>query len=148
MTVSIEMTVCAKKALLSTQGARLRRVHKTGLRKALNETGKDVVDDIVRFIMSPPKTGRIYYFRGRPHQASAPGESPANRTGRLARSASYRTRNHQEMTVGEVAPYAGYLEYGTVKMDPRPHIVRAVNKNHRNMVRSIEHNVKEQVGSG
>lgn len=143
MTVSITATRTTKKTLIKLSDS--PRIHKRALRLALNEIGSEVVNLIANFIFNPPKTGRIYSFRGREHQASAPGESPANRTGKLAKSSDYKVRNYREMTVGETAEYAGFLEEGTSKMKPRPHIIRAVNKNHRNAVRSIREYIDQEV---
>lgn len=70
-------------------------------------------------ILSGPKSGRIYGE----HQASAPGEAPANWTGELV--ASGATRYNRAQLYGEVvftAPYALALEYGTEKMEPRPYL--------------------------
>lgn len=79
-----------------------------------------------------PKTGRIYRVgkRGRTHQASAPGETPAVMTGRLRRSikrqlikerdAAYRVR------ITWNATYMKFLEFGTSRMRPRPSVRRAL----------------------
>lgn len=48
--------------------------------------GELVHSEAVRLITSGPKTGRIYRRRGVFHQASAPGQSPASDSGRLAQS--------------------------------------------------------------
>lgn len=74
-------------------------------------------------ILSGPKTGRIYGN----HQASAPGEAPADWTGELV--ASGFTRYNRSKLFGEVvfsAPYARALEFGTERMEPRPYIRPAV----------------------
>lgn len=112
--------------------------HREHMRKALHDIGEDVKREIKRLIKYPPKSGRVYTIRGRKHQASAPGEAPANRTGKLMKSASYRVRNHEEMEVGLTASYANYLETGTRKMKPRPYLTRAVEANHRNAVLILE----------
>lgn len=70
-------------------------------------------------IILGPKTGIIYGD----HQASAPGEAPADWTGQLV--ASGHTRYNRTALMGEVvfsAPYALHLEYGTEKMEPRPYL--------------------------
>ncbi len=71
-------------------------------------------------IQSVPKTGRIYRRGKIEHQASAPGEPPATDMGNLVNSiASDRVKPLlHEVTVG--AEYGAYLEYGTVRMAPRP----------------------------
>jgi HK97 gp10 family phage protein len=80
-----------------------------------------VQDDGTRRIQSPPKTGRIYVRRGVSHQASAPGEAPANDTGRLANSTDIRYDVPALAAyVNWAAGYARSLEYGTERMDPRP----------------------------
>lgn len=76
--------------------------------------------DAVRRIEEPPKTGRVYSgppFRvGKPpHQASAPGESPADDTGELKRSGLVAMRGELEAQVsfgGRGGEYARDLEYG------------------------------------
>lgn len=144
MSISIKASPGTNKTLVDV-GRHLNR-HRKALRLALKDVGSDVVSDMARFILTGPKTGRIYVYNGRAHQASAPGESPANRTGKLAASGDYKVRGYYEMVVGETAEYAGYLEHGTYKMAPRPHIIRAVNKNRMNTIRTIENNVKQEIG--
>lgn len=74
-------------------------------------------------IMSPPKTGVVYYRKGKPHQASAPGEAPANWTGKLIKS-SRVVRDWKTLSASAQwrADYSLHLEYGTEKMEPRPFI--------------------------
>ena len=77
--IQVKTTRKTKQVLISMPDhiARPRRA----IEMALHDTGSDVVQETARLIYGPPKTGRIYRFRGRPHQASAPGEAPANRSG-------------------------------------------------------------------
>lgn len=97
------------------------------------------------------KHGRIYYIRGtwasrrlRPgrvrtkrHQASAPGETHANLTGRAIRSLSWKVHGWYRADFGygistgksSRAPYyVKYLEYGTPRgqMEPRPTLANAI----------------------
>jgi phage gpG-like protein len=64
-------------------------------------------------------SGRIYRRRGgRRHQASAPGEYPANDTGRLL--ASLKSRQAKDsVTIGTNVHYAKFLREGTRKMARR-----------------------------
>lgn len=73
---------------------------------------------MVERIQQPPKTGRIY----KRHQASAPGESPASDTGRLAQSitTSYDVPNITGY-VNVATEYAEALEFGTPRIAPRPY---------------------------
>jgi HK97 gp10 family phage protein len=54
------------------------------------------------------------------HVASAPGESPAVDTGFLTNSIQVEVDGLQGV-VGTNAEYAMHLEFGTVKMEPRPY---------------------------
>ena len=92
-----------------------------GVRHGIVACAEAVRNEAVSAVLSPPKTGRIYRRRGVEHQASAPGEAPASDTGRLANS--IRTSYRENGLVGVVSAstaYAAYLEFGTVKMEPRP----------------------------
>jgi hypothetical protein len=94
-------------------------------------------------IMGPPKTGRVYgaeadvqaFIKGnakqkkaagkKVHQASAPGEAPANDLGNLQRSINIIAGKPGVVTEASVtanAEYASWLENGTLdgKIAPRP----------------------------
>ena len=164
MTVSITITPKTKSVLIDVSN--LEGTHKRGLYNALQEIGSEVVREVRRLIKNTPKTGRVYTIKGKQHQASAPWEAPASRTGRLLRSSRFKARNHQEMTVGETAEYAGYLEDGTpgkkikggpeTRKDgtqkrtkggiaPRPHLIVAVNNKVQDTVNSILDSVKREI---
>jgi HK97 gp10 family phage protein len=70
--------------------------------------------------MSGPKSGRIYPRKGRKHQASAPGEAPAIDTGALVNSIEVIKNSELSATVGSNMEYAAILEFGGVRMAPRP----------------------------
>lgn len=117
---------------------------RTGLRQGLIEIGKENKRHAKRLIRNPPKTGRFY---GK-HQASAAGEAPANRTGNLMRSVRYRTYGWSRMDFGDFAPYGKYLEGGTKKMKPRPHLITTVNDrsgdNYTILAKTVDKNIKNQ----
>lgn len=96
---------------------------KENIEKALKDILPEVVKENKKLIRTGSKTGRMYGS----HRASAPGEAPANETGRLARSTNYGVRNWQQGYIGESVDYAKFLELGTKKMIKRPHLVRAIN---------------------
>ena len=121
MSITITATPKTNSVLIDLQN--MQGTHEAGLKHALHRIGDTVKREARKLIKNGPKTGRMY---GR-HQASAPGQPPANRTGRLERSLKYKTRNHREMTIGAYADYAGYLECGTRKMKPRPFLIKAVD---------------------
>jgi hypothetical protein len=76
----------------------------------------------MRALMRQPKTGRVYRFRGRPHQASAPGEAPAIRSRRLSRAIRDFFADDQTGVIEVDTPYAQHLEYGAPRanLEPRP----------------------------
>lgn len=104
------------------------RATNMALTAAWKEVGTLVTNKLRYIIRNGPRTGRVYTFRGRKHQASAPGEAPANRTGRLANSVGYEASGHHTLRVGEEAEYAAFLERGTRKMGRRPHLEVAVTE--------------------
>ncbi len=110
------------------------RATNVALTAAWKEVGTLLVNKLQYMIRNGPRTGRVYTLRGRKHQASAPGEVPANRTGKLVKSVRYEAAGHHTLKFGEDAEYAGYLENGThnkgggIKMAPRPHLQVAVNE--------------------
>lgn len=113
------------------------RATHVALNHAWKEAGIIVTEKLRYMIRNGPRTGRVYTFRGRKHQASAPGEVPANRTGKLANSVGYLVSGHDDMQVGEEAEYAGFLEHGTRNMAPRPHLRVAVNETQTQVMNTL-----------
>lgn len=101
-------------------------IFEKGLHKALLDIGSEDQRQLRSLIRNPPASGRFY---GR-HQASAPGEAPASRSGKLARSAGYRAGSNDRLEVGvgdgtDSMEYARYLEEKTKLMEARPYVLRA-----------------------
>ena len=119
--ISIKMTPKSKEivAKINILGQR----HRDNIEQALKDILPEVLKEDRRLIRNTAKTGRLYGT----HRASAQGEAPANRTGRLARSANYKVRNWQQASIGESVDYAKFLELGTRKMIKRPHLIAAIN---------------------
>lgn len=110
---------------------------KPQLRQVVKKTAFDLVS-LMQQSMTGPKSGRVYKKlrdskrarskkRGQRspgdyiyHQASAPGEAPAIRTGTLRKSIMPRFESALFWKVEAGASYAGRLNYGTRKMSPRP----------------------------
>lgn len=126
----------------------------------LEAIGQDLVKTTREIIINEPliKTGRIYNITlggiKIKHRASAPGESPAIITGRLAASVQYRMSGWKILTFGSDVYYAKDLEYadllsqtgrGSDKIAPRPFISTAYHREesriasriHSAMVRGI-----------
>jgi len=113
-----------------------------------------VQNDIVRSMK--PGTGRIYFKRrgavgkrkrvGKgwsalnsyiAHQASAPGQPPAPDTGKYRQSIHRQLfkKNHEIIgVVGTDLDLGAWLEFGTRKMAPRPHIRPAFQRQFRKII--------------
>lgn len=123
----------------------LDRLTKAGTRSAFFESGKLLQQSARRLITDPPKTGRVYRINGKRHQASAPGEAPANLTGMLQRSIGYKTQGAARMEFGARAKYGGFLEDGTRKMKARPYLLPAIYKEQKNMLSIFERRIKQEI---
>ena len=124
---------------------------KEGVRRGLLDVGPEIEREAVRRIKSPPKTGRYYFRGGHLHQASAPGESPADWTGTLAESVGFEVSSPREMKIGTraaIAPYGGAMEFGTKDgmIAPRPFLMPSVLSKAREIKQSIEKAVGIQLG--
>jgi phage gpG-like protein len=100
--------------------------------KAVAATALEALTDVRRAIQGPPKTGREYP-RGangeKIHRASAPGEAPATDTGALVSSTYFTKVDDYTAAIGSRLDYAFWLEFGTLRMEPRPSWVPAAEKN-------------------
>lgn len=145
MAISVRVHARSRRVLLDVPHQ--NRHHRRGIEQALYEIGDINVAEVRRLIRTGTRTGRVYIFRGRRHKASAPGEIPANRSGRLARSSEYRVHGWYQMTFGETAPYAIYLEGGTRRMAPRPHMVVTVNNTAGQALAALHRYPAEAIGA-
>jgi hypothetical protein len=91
---------------------------------ALQRVGA-LLDAQIKRKLSEPGRGRIYVRRSRVHQASAPGDPPAVDTGKYRASWSWvvhKVGEALELIVGTPDIRGPSLEYGTSRMDKRPHL--------------------------
>lgn len=121
---------------------------KKGITEALHYVGAIAVNETKRLIREPPKTG-ITYPRpgGRRHQASAPGEAPANDTGALQDSVDYVVTGVTQLEFGDRIIYGKWLEKGTrdKRILPRPHVLRAANTVSRQATRALGSKVAKRL---
>lgn len=106
-----------------------------------------VEDHAVNLIMQGPKSGKVYARRGVQHQASAPGEAPANDTGRLVNSRTvdlFPAEIRARLTFRTA--YALPLEVGTAKMEPRPYARRSLAERRGDIIASIAGEIKRELG--
>lgn len=87
--------------------------------------------EAIKQSMNEPKSGIKY--SNLPRRSSAPGESPAIQTGRLADSLEYKIFEERNSIIARVGVnvekdfkegVATYLEFGTNKMKARPYLRR------------------------
>jgi len=124
---------------------RLQHANVNAIRQGWFQLGTQLRKDARNEIIRGTKTGRIYRIRrGRiikNHQASAPGEAPANLSGNLNSSIGYQIKGSDEMEFGYRlfgrlghAFYGKWLEEGApnANIEPRPNITPTVEKNEAN----------------
>ena len=102
-----------------------------GFRLAFYNIGKENTRYAKEIIKVGPKTGRLYRIPGRKrrHRASAPGEAPANLTGNLRKGVDFEVKGPYQMEFGDQVFYGKFLEEGTKRMEPRPHLKKSVAHN-------------------
>lgn len=114
---------------------------------AVNATGLEIRGDVIKRL-SQKGTGTMYFriydeesgftnifagdsegyvasIKGKlnlspTHRASADGHAPAVDTGRLKNSVTFTQTGPMSVSVGSKVKYAAWLEFGTIKMAPRP----------------------------
>ena len=91
--------------------------------KAALDTKRELTDR-----MSDAQSGRIYKRGAKIHQASAPGEAPAIDTGALANSIQVTPYGRTGAMIYTTMQYADVLEFGGVKVAPRPYMGPAIDK--------------------
>lgn len=90
-------------------------------------TAQNIRTHAIKSILRGTKSGVTYEKTNpkRKHRASAAGEPPASDTGRLANAITANIEGKSaEIVAG--TEYAAHLEFGTLKMEPRPFLTPAV----------------------
>jgi HK97 gp10 family phage protein len=95
---------------------------KVRLGEVVQETAAEIDAELKHKITEGSKSGRVYLSGPSPlpHQASAPGESPANWTGELVESIHHEATGPMSAEVHVDANYAHILEFGGAKVSSRP----------------------------
>ena len=114
------------------------------LMKARNEIERAITRGTIRVQREAVRlvtrnSGPIITLPGAP--ASAPGQPPHIRTGTLARSIEQETFRRGSDLIGRVGTnlnYGKFLEYGTVKMAPRPYLRPALASQRRTIVHELK----------
>jgi hypothetical protein len=115
-------------------------INMEGFKRALIRQATPIIEGYVNELVSifpeqadDPKTGRNYRLpQGGSYRASAPGESPARRTGNLLDSiVTPGVREESGAVVGEIrirARHAILLERGTPRISRRPLVQPAIEE--------------------
>ena len=110
--------------------------------KAIEATALGINRDVKDAIQRGDKTGRVYQRRNITHRASAPGEAPATDTGTLVSSIYYEPQSGLLSMIGSRLAYAYYLEFGTMRIAPRPSWMPAVEANREKFNRLVEEGLR------
>ena len=151
--MSMTLDRSSRKVVARIKG--LNKLTKEGLEAAAHTSGKGLVKATSTEILRKPKGGRTYIRvdrigRRRKHIASAPGETHANMTGTLRRSLGFNASSKRlEFGYGvkrKKAPYyAGFVEFGTTKMAPRPSLENGIKSQHRNFQSNIDREIANRI---
>lgn len=145
MSIKVRTDRSNEKAWISLRGGN-RAATRRGIRQGFYFLGRDLMKTTKDGIKNGPKTGKIYLIKrgGRKyrHQASAPGEYPANMTGNLRRGVRFEVRGDRQLVFGAEADYAPYLERGTRNMADRPFLYKSIKANERNATNHFEREIK------
>ena len=142
---------------------RIKENTRRGMHKAFNDIGKDLVATSKKMILSKDKTGKVYYDVSyvstagknagksrvkKTHRASAPGQAPANLSGRLYKSLGYTIQGGKEISFGNKAPYAAKLEFGGDNVLPRPYLLPSINANKKNIEQHFKSKIIVEITAG
>ena len=118
---------------------------KFGIERGLFRLGKDLIQSFNQQTKER-KSGKLYRVPGRRRRvrASAPGESPAVRTGKYKKAVGYKISG-TTMRFGNSVEYAGFLETGTSRMKARPGLGNSIKDNQRNGLLSLSDSIKAEI---
>ena len=110
--------------------------------RAIEATALGINRDVKDAIQRGDKTGRVYQRGDITHRASAPGEAPATDTGTLVSSIYYEPQSGLLSMIGSRLAHAYYLEFGTMRIAPRPSWMPAVEANRDKFNRLVEEGLR------
>ena len=131
--------VKAVQAALRLYGDKAER----NISRVVDATALSINRDVKDLMDRGTKTGRLYRRRNIEHRASAPGQAPATDTGFLLSSIYYERNTPLSSTVGSRLAYAYYLEFGTVRIEPRRAWLPATEKNREKFNRLLEEGIRK-----
>jgi HK97 gp10 family phage protein len=128
---------------LIEQMEELPRRSRSEMRKGMREAGQIVGREARRLISEPGRSGRKYVFdkKGvrREVTASAPGEPPARVLRLLLKSIKVKAaKSGLAVRILSADRKAHLMEYGTVKIKPRPFLRPALERKKREVLEALE----------
>lgn len=103
----------------------------------LEKTALEAETTMKDSITQGSKSGVIYRRNNKEHRASAPGQAPANDTGKLASGINYNRVSDREHEIKITTEYALALEVGTSRIAPRPFIMPAIQEAKRKLLKAL-----------
>ncbi len=142
MSIQLDIVISTGDTTIKVSAEKLAANTRFGVEKALWRSGKDVRKEFSRQVLAKDKTGRLYIRRTsggakRRHIASAPGETPANRTGTYRKGFDFSVDRSDQLTIGNTVDYALWLEVGTKRMRARPGLANAIKASERDIIRNL-----------
>ena len=125
-----------------------------GIRQGFFALGDDLNNELSKQMLAKNKRGRVYITRikggsRRRHKASAPGQTPANRSGAMRRARGYQIRGSDQLEwgirSGRDAEHAEFLESGTSRMSARPGLRNTVRATQRNAHNDFSTNIDQEL---
>lgn len=118
-----------------------------GVERALWQSGKDINAEFNRQVLAKDKSGKLYLVRRgrtkRRHRASAPGQTAANISGNYRKSRDFNVDGAHQLTIGNTAKYAGFLELGTSRMKARPGLANSIKASERDIIRNLSGEIED-----
>ncbi len=127
---------------------RLANLLETRVLDALEQGAQILAQQVRANLREEGRSGRVYRTRGVEHQASAPGEAPASRTGELSDSIAVEPgATEGELHVVADTAYAAALEFGTHQTEPRPFLQPAFAETREGIKARVRNAARKSVPS-
>lgn len=124
----IEIKIDHKSRVILAGIDKLDNKARNGMRYGLFRIGKLLKETANQGILRTSKTGQVYKYKNRNYRASAPGEYPANRSGRNRRSIAFNVVGKESMNFGAGAKYSPFLERKAPNRGGRAFLARAIEE--------------------
>jgi hypothetical protein len=100
--------VRGEKYLTQLETGKVAIMHRKHIKRSFHNYGREITVTLKNVIGTGSRSGRVYFIRGRSHQASAPGEPPASLSGRLENSFNYKARFTELLVYSNAFSQRGY----------------------------------------